>query len=458
LLSPQKAITSPTEAVADIDEGSSIVTSGFGLNHGFAASLIVALRKKGTRHLCIIANSLGAGQFRAQSLVENHQVDRIIVSFSSRAGLEMSATERQIESGEIELELVPQGTLVERLRAGGAGIGAIYTRTGVGTAIAEGKEVRVFAGIPHVLETALRADFAFVRAWRSDRFGNLQFRGVGRNFNPSFAKGARVTIAEVDEVVDGEIDPEVVGLPGIFVDRVVLATEHPPIVAPAPRTESTTDSPRLYAGKPAWTRAEVAEVAAGLLPEPAYVNLGLGMPTLISDYIADRDIALHGENGILGYAKLATAENFDPDIYNAGSQFVTLGPGASFFDSVTSFEMLRGGRIDVVALGAFQVDEQANLANWTTPNMVGGAIGGAMDLVAGGATVMVLMTHCERNGDPKLVSRCTLPVTGVGCVDLVITDLCVLRRVDGRFHLERVAPGFSPDEVLALTDMEVAIL
>ena len=456
-MSINKIVSSPAVAVGDIEDGATIVTSGFGLNHGFTASLIVALRKRGTRRLCIIANSLGAGPFRAQSLIENHQVDRLIVAFSSRAGLGVSAAEEQIQSGEISLELVAQGTLVERLRAGGAGIAAIYTRTGVGTSIADGKEIRLFDDVPYVLETALRADYAFVRAWRGDRFGNLQFRGVGRNFNPSFAKSARVVIAEVNEIVEGELAPEEVGLPGIFVDRVVLQTDHPPIDPPARRTDGVVETPRLYGGKPAWTRAEVAEVAASLLPEPSYVNLGLGMPTLISDYIADRDIILHAENGVLGYGELATAENFDPDLYNAGSQFVTLQPGASFFDSVTSFEMIRGGHVDVVALGAFQVDEEGSLANWATPTMVGGAIGGAMDLVASGATVMVLMAHCEKNGDPKLLRRCTLPLTGVGCVDIVVTDLCVLRRVESKFVLERVAPGFSADEIIELTDMEIAV-
>ena len=230
--------------------------------------------------------------------------------------------------------------------------------------------------MPYVLETALKADFAFIRAWRADRFGNLQFRGVGRNFNPSFAKGARVVIAEVNEIVDGELDPESVGLPGIFVDRVVLQTDIPPVEPPKARADAVPEVPRLYDGKPAWTRAEVAEVAAGLLPEPAYVNLGLGMPTLISDYIVGRDIVLHAENGVLGYGELATAENFDAELYNAGSQFVTLQPGAAFFDSVTSFEMIRGGHVDVVALGAFQVDQDGSIANWAMPSMVGGAIGG----------------------------------------------------------------------------------
>jgi 3-oxoacid CoA-transferase len=185
--------------------------------------------------------------------------------------------------------------------------------------------------------------------------------------------------------------------------------------------------------------------------------LGLGMPTLISDYISGRDITLHAENGVLGYGALATAENFDEQHYNAGSQFVTLERGASFFDSVTSFEMIRGGHVDVVALGAFQVDEEGNVANWSSPQMVGGAIGGAMDLVAGGATVMVLMAHCERNGEPKLLQHCTLPLTGVHCVDIVVTDLCVLRRTDRRFRLEKIAPGFSAEEVISLAGMSIDV-
>jgi 3-oxoacid CoA-transferase len=452
-----KIVASPAEAVADIEDGATIVASGFGVSHGFAASLIMALRAKGPRQLCVIANSLGDGPYRVQTLIENHQVNRLIVSFTTRAGLATTAAEEQIASGEIEVELVPQGTLVERLRAGGAGIGAIFTRTGVDTLLAKGKEIREFDGVPHVLETALHADFALIRAWRADHLGNLQFRGVGRNFNPSFAKGSRVVIAEVDEIIEGEMDPEVVGLPGIFVQRVVLRTEFPEVPVPRSSADAAAETPRLYNDKPAWTRSQVAETAASLLPEPAFVNLGLGMPTLISDYIAGRDITLHAENGVLGYGALATAENFDEQHYNAGSQFVTLERGASFFDSVTSFEMVRGGHLDVVALGAFQVDEEGSIANWNSPQMVGGAIGGAMDLVAGGATVMVLMAHCERNGEPKLVKRCTLPVTGAHCVDIVVTDLCVLRRTDGKFRLEKIAPGFTAEEVISLAEMSIEV-
>jgi 3-oxoacid CoA-transferase len=450
-----KVWPSPAAAIADVPDGASVAIAGFGMTHNFPSSLTVALRQQGAKQLCIVANSLGDAPFRSQTLIENHQVNRLIVSFSARAGTGTSEAERQIASGEISVELVPQGTLVERLRAGGAGIGAFFTRTGVGTEIAQGKEVRTFDGVEHILELGLKVDYSLIRAWRADRFGNLQFKGVGRNFMASFAKGAAITIAEVDEVIDGEIDPEEVGLPGIFVTRVVVADVEVPIDFPMPRQGNEPERAKLYHGKPGWTRLQVAEVAASLLPEPSYVNLGLGMPTFISNYIQGRDITLHSENGVLGYGQIATADDFDPTLYNAGGQYVHLDRGASFFESVTSFEMVRGGKVDVVALGAFQVDEQASLANWTSPGMVGGGIGGAMDLVAGGRTVMVLMAHCDNSGQPKLVRRCTYPVTGVGCVNIVITDLGVLRWNGQLFVLEAVAPGFTPEEVAELTEMEI---
>ncbi|MDF5754321.1 3-oxoacid CoA-transferase subunit A [Spongiactinospora sp. TRM90649] len=450
-----KIYDSPAAAVADVPDGSSVSIAGFGMTHSFPTSLTVALREQGARRLCIVANSLGTGDYRSNTLIENHQVNRLIVSFSARAGEAKSAAEQQIEAGEITVELVPQGTLVERLRAGGAGIGAFFTRTGVGTAIAEGKEVRTIDGVDHILEYGLKVDYALIRAARADRFGNLQFTGVGRNFMPAFAKGAKVTVAEVDEIVDGTLDPEAIGVPGVFVDRVVRRTVEVPHDFPAPRAGRGADSARTYHGKPALTRRQMAELAAGLVPDGSYMNLGLGIPTLISNYVEGRDIVLHSENGVLGYGMIATREDYDPEVYNAGGQYVHLRPGASFFESVTSFEMVRGGRVGFVALGGFQVDGQANLANWSTPDMIGGGIGGAMDLVAGDTTVMVLMTHCDSAGRPKLVKDCDFPLTGLACVNIVVTDLGVLRWDGTRFALEYIAPGFTAEEVAALTELEL---
>jgi 3-oxoacid CoA-transferase len=438
-----KVVATAAEAVADIPHGATIAIAGFGFSHAYP-TLVPALLERGSTGLTVIANSLGAQADSLATLIEHHRVSRLLISISSRA-------DEQIASGEIQVELVPQGTLVERLRAGGTGLAGFYTRTGVGTLVAEGKEVRRFDGEDYVLEEAIRPDFSFVRARRADRFGNLEFSGVGRNFHPAFAKAGRVVIAEVDEIVDA-VDPERVGLPGIFVSRVVQQAPQPPFTPPRMRKERREDVPVEYGGKPGLTRAQMAETVAGLLPSGSYVNLGLGMPTMVSDYIAGRDIVLHSENGMLGYGAHAPADRIDPDVYNAGSGFVELEPGASFFDSVTSFEMVRGGQVDVVVLGGLQVDQDANLANWATSDRHGGTIGGAMDLAAGGATVVVMMTHLAGEHQ-KLVTRCSFPLTGVGCVDVVVTDLCVLRRVDGRFRIESTAPGFTPEEVAALTEM-----
>ena len=444
-----KLCASPAEAVADIPDGASISVSGFGLSSGVPNSLLAAAVEQGARDLCLVGNTVGGATAR---LIENGQVARLIVSFVSRPNIDSAASTRAA-SGEIQFEVVPQGTLVERLRAGGAGLAGIYTPTGVGTPIAEHKEVRFFDGKPFVFEPAIRVDYAFVTAYRADSLGNCEFRGATEHFNPSFAKGAKVAIVEADEIVEpGEIDPHRVGLAGSFVQRVVKRTLQPDRTAVG-RFRRPADVPRTYHGKPAWTRAQMAERGAALLPEHSYVNLGIGIPTLIAGYLAGRDISLHGENGILGYGSPAPADAIDYYVHDAGGGYVSPKPGMAFFDSVTAFEMVRSGKIDVVVLGAYQVDEAGNVANWTTAEQIGGGIGGAMDMVAGGAPVMVLMEHRDSRDRAKLVRTCTYPLTGVACVDIVVTDLAVLRRTNGRFVVDDVAPGFTSDEVVDLTEM-----
>jgi len=447
-----KVVASPAEAVADIPDGATISVSGFGLASGVPNSLLAAAVEHGARDLCLVGNTVGGA---TAALIENNQVSRLIVSFVSRPNITSAASEKAA-SGDITFEVVPQGTLVERLRAGGAGLAGIYTPTGVGTPIADGKEVRLFDGKAFLFEPAIHVDYAFVSAYRADRYGNCEFRGSSQHFNPSFAKAARIAIVEVDEVVEpGEIDPQRVGLPGSFVARVVKRTIQPDRGGLA-RFRRAPDSARTYNGKTAWTRYQMAEKAAGLLPEPGYVNLGLGIPTLVANYLGGRDIALHGENGILGYGPPVTGEAANVYVHDAGGTYVSYRPGASYFDSVTAFEMVRGGKIDVVVLGAYQVDAAGNVANWATPEQVGGGIGGAMDLVASGRTVMVLMEHRDSRDRAKLVASCTYPLTGAKCVDIVVTDLAVLRRIDGKFRIQDVAPGFTREEVAGLTEMELS--
>jgi 3-oxoacid CoA-transferase subunit A len=216
-VSDGKVLGSFAEAVADVEDGSTLIVGGFGLC-GIPEKSIAALRDRGARELVVVSNNCGVDDFGLGILLANHQIAKMIASYVGENGI----FEQQFLSGELDVELVPQGTLAERMRAAGAGIPAFYTPTGVGTPIAEGKETRDFDGRAYLLERALGGDFALVKAWRGDRLGNLVYRETARNFNPLAAMAGRVTIAEVEELVDvGELDPDQVHTPGIFVQRIV---------------------------------------------------------------------------------------------------------------------------------------------------------------------------------------------------------------------------------------------
>jgi 3-oxoacid CoA-transferase subunit A len=212
-----KVMKSADAAVALIPDGATIMMGGFGLS-GLPENLIRALHKRGTRDLTIISNNAGVDDFGIGILLKSHQVRKMISTYVG----ENKEFERQVLNKEIEIELVPQGTFAERIRAGGAGIGGFFTPTGYGTVVAEGKETRLIGPRHYVLEMPLTADFAFVKAYRGDRVGNLVYRKTARNFNPIMATAARVTIAEVEHLVEpGEIDPEIVVTPGIFVKHLL---------------------------------------------------------------------------------------------------------------------------------------------------------------------------------------------------------------------------------------------
>ncbi|MCC6901113.1 MAG: CoA transferase subunit A [Polyangiaceae bacterium] len=213
-----KVMKSAREAVADVGDGATVLAGGFGLC-GIPELTIQALRDKGAKNLTFISNNCGVDEFGLGILLQNKQIKRMVSSYVG----ENKEFERQFLSGELEVELVPQGTLAERMRAGGAGIPAFYTPAGFGTQVAEGKEVREFDGRMYVMERGITGEFAIVKAWKGDRYGNLCYRLTARNFNPLAAMAGKITIAEVEELVEvGQLDPDQIHTPGVFVQRVVV--------------------------------------------------------------------------------------------------------------------------------------------------------------------------------------------------------------------------------------------
>jgi len=456
-----KVFDSPEEAIWDIEDGASVIIGGPGTPTASPTSLIRALRDKGSKNLMIICNTVGFSPYAAIVLVENRQVNRLRAAFGGIARLP-TATEEQIKAGEIDFELIPQGTLCERLRAGAAGIAGIYTPTGVGTVVETGKEKRTFGDREYLLETALRADFALIPAHKADTMGNVVFRRSGHNFNPVFIAAAKTSIVEAEEVVEtGELDPESIDISGIYVDRVVKSTfdrhrakdEWRPMLARA----LMLGAPIERGSKTGLSRELIALRASKELMPGDWVNLGIGIPTIVSLFLPE-GVNLHAEIGILANGPPPKPdEEVDIDTWGASAEWLTVKPGTSFCSNLEAFAMARVGRVATVILGAFQVSEKGDLANVWSPEMGAPGVGGAMDLVAGKARVIILMEHTTKDNKPRILKECSYPLTGIRCVSLIITDLAVIEVTPQGLVLNELAPGWTAEEIQALTEPELIV-
>src|SRR5512132_3826244 len=383
-------------SVAMIPDGASLMIGGF-MAVGTPERVVDEIVRQNKRDLTIIANDTATPDKGIGKLVAAKLLRKAIVS---HIGLNPE-TQRQMMAGELEVQLVPQGTLIERIRAGGFGLGGILTATGVGTPVQDGKQIVKVAGKTFLVEAALRADFALVHAFVADYLGNLgcadrtQLQSGDRD-------GGRHGDRQRREHCSG--------------GRDFTRSRHDSRTRrrlPRHKLMSVPMEPQIIIA-----RRIAGEIKAGML-----VNLGIGIPTAVANYIPEGlHVFFQSENGLIGTGAPPQEGMAHPMLTDAGGRPVTALPGACTFDSAISFGLIRGGHVDLTVLGGLQVDQTGQLANWMIPNKMVPGMGGAMDLVSGAKRVIVAMQH-SATGAAKLLKKCTLPITSVRPVDLVVTEL-----------------------------------
>ncbi len=436
------------EAAANlVKSGDRMVVGGFGMT-GHPIHLLHAIAASDVHNLTYIGNNVGEPGLGGGLLLRQGQISRAIGSFFTSNPEAVAAA----QSGSIDVELLPQGTLAEAIRAGGAGLGGFFTPTAAGTPLAKDRESRVIDGREYVFQPALTADVALVRAWKADTAGNLVYRMTENNFNQAAATAAKLVIAETEHIVPiGELDPDHIHTPACFVDYLVQA--HTTLDELGSSASIAASDKRVDKA-----RMNMARVALDELQRGDIVNLGIGIPTLVADLIRpEHGIIMHTENGMLGVGPEPESGGAMDYPVNAGKIPVTALPGGSYFDSADSFGMIRGGHVDVAIMGGLQVDQHGNLANWAVPGRPLLGVGGAMDLATGARRLIVTMTHTSKDGKPKLVPECTLPLTATHAVGVLITDLAKFRFEDGEIRLVELLPGATLEDVQKNTSADYIV-
>ena len=440
-------VITAAQAAEKIASGSVIIAGGFGMT-GNPVHLLHALAETDVNELTYIGNNVGEPGLGGGRLLRNGQIKKAVGSFFTSNPEAVAAA----QDGSIDVELLPQGTLGEAIRAGGAGLGGFFTPTSAGTPLAENRESREINGQDMVFINPIKGDVSLIRAWKADTAGNLQYRMTENNFNQAAATASSLVIAEVEEIVAvGELDPNAIHTPGCFVDFLVQAhTSEEDLGSSASVSGSAK---KVDAMRMAMAQSVLDELQPGEV-----VNLGIGIPTLVADLITpESGIIMHTENGMLGVGPEPESGGAMEYPVNAGKIPVTALPGSSYFDSSTSFGMIRGGHVDVAVMGGLEVDEAGNLANWAVPGKPLLGVGGAMDLASGAKRLIVTMTHCNRDGNSKVKKQCTLPLTAKGVVDILVTEKAVFKFEEQGMVLIKIMDGSSEEDIRANTEADFSV-
>jgi len=464
-----KIVSSPHEAIKDMKNGDMVSMGGFGIV-GIPENAVLAMVERNLTGIRIVSNVAGIADWGIGLLLNKHQVSEMNASYVGENAL----FEKQYLTGQVTFNAIPQGTLAERCRIGGSGIAAAFVKAGVGTYVETGgfparlgtdgkspvivtrpRECRNLDGRDYLLEEAINVDFALVKAYQADKRGNLRFRKTARNFNPDMAGGGRVTVAEVEQLVD-EIPADKVHVPGCFIDRVYKS---PKVSKKIERLKFRAEPGAKKAGEDKDARRiKIAKRAAKELVDGMYCNLGIGIPVVVANSVEGKvAVDLQGENGIVGMGPYPTKGGEDADVINAAKETITEAIGSSHNRSTDAFGMMRGLHLHMTMLGSLQISETADIANWIIPGQKVKGMGGAMDLVSCGSKVVVVMEHVGPKGTPKLLPKCTIPLTGKGCVSVVITDLGVFEYTADGFVLTEIASDTTLEEIKKYTTAKFKI-